>query len=108
MNKVLIVIGLIALFAIILYAVAYSKSKCPACGRAWAKNLLRKEELDKERILRQEKRQDIIRDASGKQTGSIDRVEIVPYIRTRYRSFFECKHCNHKWDEISATDSREY
>jgi hypothetical protein len=98
-------IGLFIAIIFILFN-RWSKS-CPSCKRWGVKVLKDSEFLNSWDGYETITRRDNVRNTKGEITHTIERKEQVAVRYSRYRNSYNCKNCNHNWDE-TATQSYQY
>jgi hypothetical protein len=72
---------------IILLVMLYGHGTgCPACGRWWARRRVDTEFVDRE-----------VFDKGG-----------VPFVRSTYRTIYQCNSCRHRWSVASTDEYKEF
>jgi hypothetical protein len=101
-EGVLIFIGLIG-FVVLISAIV---TRCPACGKWWARVSHGKKELQRKGSYKTITRRDSQYNSKGEQVGHVERQEQVHIITVYYENYYSCKHCNHEWTK-TTTDEYE-
>jgi hypothetical protein len=103
MEILIIVLLVIAIIAVAIVACGYT-TRCPNCKKMFARKLTSRDELGREGKFKTVTRQDITRDASGKEVFRTQRQEQVHVTDIKYENHFTCKYCQHTWDAESVSE----
>ena len=101
----LVVIGGIALIALIIWFVQWCSSFCPSCRKAWGKQVLQTLLLDSQLETRESTRIISHYNSKGEVTGNtmVPTTKLVT-VKT-YQADCQCKHCDHKWSYTYTNES---
>jgi hypothetical protein len=94
------IIFLIASCVLLGYAIA---TRCPSCGRWFARKTLRRELLGRSGGYQTVTRTDTTQDSRGRTTGTISRQEQVHVIHERRRHYHICRYCGFEWSRVTVS-----